>query len=485
MLVLVFAEVELTEFSRTLILPPFFTPGTLSVYQSTNRIDIQQPTPYLTIANDTEGHLYSYSPSEQGDRFNFTTIPARIFAGPRSILTLLLTATASHGVILPLNSPFNHSSYSINFFGPAFQCSQADPTVESKIDDLLKLKMDIPVGTAKAVKNAYYAFVPAFDAQGNVTALSDVRYQVPVNASNEVWMVFQRYANLTDSACDYKPYHQVCKLWNATYDLDLSWDKGFQSITGSHQLTHEVEYPNDKPHEISKMAQHAYSAFFWAFTDQIVGSFGWFYDTANTTSNNTFGMISCPIEHNSLLGTSDLDVFFDYNEDLGACQVPYGNLSAQRQQDKAYGKNRTLGELIEEMSFNMTASLLHNDLLTYVILFYFLLVSHESHELNVHPNSHNTTRLITVFEDVNRYSYNPFALFIPYALSCLFTSIVIVIGATTYARHGVQPDKKFQDILAAGEDPDVTKLARDPLSRRKSLTVADGGRHPIFRTSLG
>lgn len=267
-------------------------------------------------------------------------------------------------MILPLKSPFNHSSYSVSFFGPAVQCRPADSVAESKIDDLLKLRMDKPVGTARAVKNAYYAFVPAFDAQGNVTALSDVRYQVPVNASNEVWMVFQRYSNLTDSACDYKPYHQVCKLWNATYDLDLSWENGFQNITGSRNLSHEVAYPNDKPHEISNMAQHAYSAFFWASTDQIVGSFGWFYDTANTTSNNTFGMINCPIQHNSLLGTSDLDVYFDYNEDKGACQTPYRNLSAQRQQDKADGKNRTLGELIEEMSFNMTASLLHNDLLT-------------------------------------------------------------------------------------------------------------------------
>jgi len=233
--------------SRTLILPPFFTPSTLSVYQSTNQVVIEQAVPYLTIANSTEGHLYAYSPSDQGDRFNFKNVPARVFTGPRTILTLLSTATAAQGAILPIKAPYNHSSYSINFFGPAVQCRQADPPVESKINDLLKQKMDKPVQTAKEVENAYYAFVPAFDSQGGVTALSEARYQAPINASNQLWMVFQRYVNVTDSACDYKQYYQVCKLWNATYNLHLSWENGYQNITGSRNLSHEVEYPNDKP----------------------------------------------------------------------------------------------------------------------------------------------------------------------------------------------------------------------------------------------
>lgn len=352
--------------SRTLVLPPFFTPGTLSVYQSTNKFDNEESVPFLTIANVTEGHLYAYSPSDQGDRFNFKDVPARVFTGPRTILTLLSTATAAQGMILPIKAPYNHSSYSINFFGPAVQCSQANSSIESKINDLLKEKMSKPVGTAQEIENAYYAFTPAFDSKGGVTALSDVRYQAPVNGSNQLWMVFQRYVNTTDSACDYKQYHQVCKLWNATYNLNLSWENGFQNITGSRNISHEVEYPNDKPEETSNMVQHAYSAFMWVLSDQLVGSFGWFNDTTSSTAsgNKTFGMINSPIQHNSLLGSSDLDVFFDFNEDTGACKTPYDKLSPQRQQDIDLAKNRPFGELIEELSFNMTIGLMHNDLLT-------------------------------------------------------------------------------------------------------------------------
>ncbi len=112
------------------------------------------------------------------------------------------------------------------------------------------------------------------------------------------------------------------------------------------------------------MAQHAYSAFMWVLGDQVVGSFGWFEATDPNNSSNTkqFAMINSPIQHNVLLGSSDLDVFFNYNEEPRACRTPSKDL--QRQQDIDLARNRTLGKLIEELSFNVTVSLMHNDLLT-------------------------------------------------------------------------------------------------------------------------
>lgn len=57
-------------------------------------------------------------------------------------------------------------------------------------------------------------------------------------------------------------------------------------------------------------------------------------------------------------------MFFDYNEEANACQSPFSNYTAQRQQDIEFARHRTLGELIEELSFNATVSLLHDPLLT-------------------------------------------------------------------------------------------------------------------------
>jgi hypothetical protein len=92
---------------------------------------------------------------------------------------------------------------------------------------------------------------------------------------------------------------------------------------------------------------------------------------------------------------------------------------------------------------------------------------------------------VTVFEDVNRYGYNREGLFIPYSLACLFTLVTAIIGITTNVKYGVLPDKKFQDILAAAEDPNAIRLARDPHSRRRSMTVDFGGHHPTFRVPEG
>lgn len=180
-------------------------------------------------------------------------------------------------------------------------------------------------------------------------------------------MAFQRYDNSTaNKNCDYKPYYQVCSLWNATVDLSLSWESDFQNITGKTTLMHQVAYPpaDESPDTITEMSTHAYSAYFWALSNQLVGSFALFQENITETENRLFPLIRCPIQHSSLLGSSDLNVYFDYNEDAGACQKPYGDLSAQRRQDIDRAKGRTLGELIEELAFNFTVSLMHNDLLT-------------------------------------------------------------------------------------------------------------------------
>ncbi|KAK3317358.1 hypothetical protein B0T19DRAFT_434807 [Cercophora scortea] len=431
----------------SLMFPPFFTTGTLFVNPSVDSHIVNQTVPYPSIANSTDGHLYSFSPSDEGDSSLYKNITTRLFVGPRTILTLLGTAAASQAQILPINPPYNHSSFSIDFFGPAVQCLEAGEDTRNKISSALQAKMSTTTGNATETINAYYGFVPSFDAQGNVTPLPEMRYQWAPHASNELWMVFQRYIDTTKSACDYREYYQVCKLWNATYTLDFAWDNGFQNITGSRALMHEVAYPNDTPPTVSDMAQHAYSAYFWVLANQAVGSFGWFNVSTAEGTNKSIGMIASPIQHNALLGSSDLDVFFDFNEARGACQMPYANLTVPRQQDKDRAKSRRLDELIEELSFNMTISLMHNDLLT-----------------------HNATRPVTVIEDVNRYGYNQWGLFAPYMLSCVLTLVTVVVGAITGARHGPLPGKDFKDILATSGDPEVAQLARRPHS--EGLLVA-------------
>ena len=356
-------------FAWSLILPPFFTPGTLVIYDSTDQVQTPRSVPYLAIANSTNGHDFAFSPSIKGDRFNFADVLTRVFNGPRTIITMLSTATASPGTILSIPRPANHSSYSLSFFAPAVQCAEANDTTIALIKQAVQEEM-VRSSTGKIFQkeNAYYAFVPSTDPDNvGAGAQDDVRFQAPSRASNEIWMAFQRYDNTTTNKnCDYKPYYQVCSLWNATVDLNLSWESDFQNITGKTTLMHQVPYPptDEAPGTITEMSTHAYAAYFWALSNQLVGSFALFQENITETENRLFPLIRCPVQHNSLLGSSDLNVFFDYNEEAGACQRPYANLSAQRRQDIDVAKGRTMGELIEELAFNFTVSLMHNDLLT-------------------------------------------------------------------------------------------------------------------------
>jgi hypothetical protein len=326
--------------------------------------------PYLAIANSSEGRLFAYSPSIRGDRPEFRNDTKNIFNGPRTILILLSTATASLGQILPTEAPYSQSSYSLNFYGPIVQCREATSSVAKAIDKLLQDKMAIPLGTAREIDNAYYGFVPTFNFSGSVSALSKLRFQGPSNATNQFWMTFSRYVIDSGGNRTREQHREVCQLWNATYDLLLHWDHGSQIVTGSYETLHEVDFPNDEPDAISNMAQHAYSAVMWALTDQLVGSLSWFQDLEpsrlDATSATQFGIIDTPIQHNSLLGSSDLDVFFDFNENLDN-KTNDEPISDQRRQDIDFARNRTLGVLIEELSFNMTVSLLHDELLTYGI----------------------------------------------------------------------------------------------------------------------
>lgn len=96
----------------------------------------------------------------------------------------------------------------------------------------------------------------------------------------------------------------------------------------------------------------------------------WFNETTNLTSSfyaaPQFGVIDSPIQRTSLLGSRDLDAFFEMDEEKKLYDGPSDvfKLSDQRLRDKAVARNETLATLIEELSFNVTVGLMHNRLLT-------------------------------------------------------------------------------------------------------------------------
>jgi len=319
--------------------------------------------PYPAIMYSNAGYRFAYSPPIKRGTIQYLDDQSRLLTGPRTILNLISTATASLGEILPVISPYNTSASSVQFFAPIIKCKDANMTEQVIIDRFRQEDMAAEPGAIIQKDSAYYAFVPTYNSSGDMIPVTKRRQQSPVNATNLLWMTFLRPAILYNGTRVKERHYQTCHLCNASYDLTVRKDHGFQNITGSYTIKEAVHFPQDKVDDISNMAQHAYAAFMWVIVDQLIGKFAWGQES-NKSDSVQFGIIDSQLQRTSLLGTLDLDAFFEFDEEYGLYATINPDLSDQRLQDKALARNRTLAVLIEELSFNTTVSLMHNPLLT-------------------------------------------------------------------------------------------------------------------------
>lgn len=295
-----------------------------------------------------------------------------MFIGSRTALNLITTATSSFGEILPADLPYNNSAYSISFFAPIVKCNKANEAETRQIHGFLMEQLATISDTRIETDNTYYSFVPTYNGPGNnLTAVWHPRQQTPSKPINELWMTFLRpELNVTGHRKKVRHY-QVCKPHNALYDLSISKYHGVQKVSGKYTLGETITFPIDSSNKSSNMTQHSYTAFMWAFCDQLVGKFAWFNQTTGQSTPQVaaqFGVVDSPVQRTSLLGSRDFDAFFDLDEEKKLYEDQdidkIYDLSDQRLRDKTLARNRTLDVLIEELSFNITVSLLHNRLLT-------------------------------------------------------------------------------------------------------------------------
>jgi hypothetical protein len=355
------------------LLPSFFTPATLFIYGDTDVVEITAMMPYPAIANASEAPRFSYSPPIRRGKTQYLDDDSRMFTGPRTALNLIATATSSLGEILPADLPYNNSAYSISFFAPIVKCENANTSEANLIERYLEETMAATSSNRKETDSAYYAFVPTYNSTGQLTATWHPRLQVPSKPLNELWMTFLRATFNTAGERVKQRHFQICKPHNASYTLDISQYHGQQRVTGKYSTGDAIPFPSDRADTPSNMTQHAYTAFMWTFCDQLVGKFAWFNDTSPVSPSapeaaEQFGVIESPLQRTSVLGSRDLDAFFEMDEEKGLYAgqdtSKVFDLSDQRMRDKMVARNETLDVLIEELSFNTTVSMMRNRLFT-------------------------------------------------------------------------------------------------------------------------
>lgn len=304
-----------------------------------------------------------------------------IFLGPRSIVSRLSTATAASGQILYITPPFVNSSYNIQFFGPYVQCSDASDTVASALQEALyQLNATQEAQGLTPLYNAYFAYVPDSNGQQNYRDLNSSRN------SNQLWVSFKQ----NSTGWSENPYpecaitaNKICQLYNASYDLALTFQNGDMDVDylgGSPVVLNSIEYPAGvvDASDPTMVPILSYSAYFWAFSELLTGSMGMFSETVTwpngTNGTAPFSLILTALENSALLGSSDLDCFFglDWWFD-NETWAPISS-SPQRAADVAFARNEPLDELIQELSKNVTISLMSDGLLGQVPKYALLLL---------------------------------------------------------------------------------------------------------------
>jgi hypothetical protein len=344
------------------------TPGTLFVQssQSTSMTILDIPRLAMATSDLEQSSYYHYSRPINGP--NGPNNKTLIFESPRTIMSRMTTGTGATGSILQLPAPGVNASYQLQFFAPYVTCETANSSTAAMIQQAMYQLASNETGM-KMEYNGYFAYVP--DETPERRGLPNQREANASLSSNELWLSYRVNATeLWDTRTSLYPKCPVteyltCRLMNATYNLNVTFENGNQVIT--HEAFTDlkpVQYPgavvdSTKAGELSKLS---YASYFWAFSELLTGSMALYAQNASDMNGRWYNVIEGNLQDTALLGSSDLDCFFAtgwmyYN-------TSYRAPSGQRRRDMDFAGRRKLGELIPELSANVTIGLLSNDLLS-------------------------------------------------------------------------------------------------------------------------
>lgn len=418
----------------------------------------------LNISDPNQAHRYAYSiPSPNSIRPDDQS-----FLRPRTVLTRLTVAAATTGQILSIPPPFPNATYEISFFGPVVKCKDADAEIANQIHAATERSRFTADESIMQIENSYFAFVPDLSPAGidsNAGVIQMANHSDTNGAahgSNQLWLGFQRYIENSDGSVTLRPHSLQCQLYNTSYHVNFSFVQGVQSLQWDElKPLNLIEYPNGPSSSDMDEMEMAYTAFMWTLSDQLTGSIGFYSNiTVNaSTGSDTFSEITTNIQQTALLGSYDLESFFDFNHNLYPSKngTSSGKVSDQRAEDIALARNRTLNVLIEELSANVTLSLLSSDLLSYAPFPIppFLPLPSTPPQLTPQktPNSPPLPANVTTTEPINVYAYHPKNLYLAYSLAIFFALLANILGTCAYISNGVSHNNSFSSILRATRNP--------------------------------
>ena len=356
--------------TRCLPIASLVTPATLSVNLILKDHSLMAGVPSLNISDPNQAHRYAYATASKD-----TADPRLVtYLRPRTILTRLAEAAGTTGEILQIPPVFVNATYELQFFGPVVKCNDANGSIAKQIGAAVERSKSLKDNSIKEIQNSYFAMVPDLSVSGIksqsgvIQAANHSDTNSAAHGSNELWLGFSRNQMSLDGQVQARPHYLQCSLYNTSYNVEFSFVQGGQSLKLKNDLKplNPINYPSGTSESDEAQMEMAYTAFMWALSDQLTGSIAFYSNMSTNSQSEVWSEITSNIQNTALLGSSDLQSFFDFNTNLFASKqgTKKGKVSDQRAEDIALAQNRTLDVLIEELSSNITLSLMSSDLLS-------------------------------------------------------------------------------------------------------------------------
>ncbi|KAL3494392.1 hypothetical protein BJX62DRAFT_247638 [Aspergillus germanicus] len=384
------------------------TPATLSVrlLQTSNLTDTRVPT--LNFADSSFWRPWV----TDGLKGEILT--------PAPAILRQLTTTASSMEVPPFSPPFPNSSYTLEFWGPSYDCRALSEVGETRVVD----STGDDVGSVKEVWEKQIGNEKSWWYKG-VWYWRNVIF-VYAKGNNPLWLVDQQDGDSGDRIT-----RLVCQLWNTSYVANLNYTNGVRTLT---PLSTELIAPSNfsagegANATIADQGPSVNGGFY--LTHLLFGGLLSYeiWDTpshtllSNPAANAVYKSIS-PME-TALFGCAEFWNTTAYERIIG----PGGSETAVN------CRNGTLAAAIADLSRNFTYSLLS-------------------------LNAANTVLPVTVSSAQNFYSYNAGNLFAAYMAALGATVACVVIGLVALYKNGVAQSTSFSSVLMTTRNPELDRLA--------------------------
>ncbi|KAJ5353700.1 hypothetical protein N7541_006264 [Penicillium brevicompactum] len=375
-------------------LTALITPATLSVHLKTTSTTTQMNVPTVKFTKDFWSNWASYG-------------GAGFISQPSYIINRLFTATSSSAAIIPLTPPLPNSSYTLQFWGPSYKCQDLSEVI-AETKGIIYTDEDL---------NNHTSFQGVWDRYAINSSNSRAIYSgsAPEWLSNTLLIATRQYQgiykeNSTETSL-------VCKLWNTSYVLDVSFDDTIQRLV---PISTDLVAPCD---------WNTSTAMWSTLSSDVPESLGGYYITHLLFSSliNGYLRLSASEELNG-------DATWIMQSGLFECpELVNSSYSRVELGPSPTCRNKTLGRALEDLSRNFTYSLLS-------------------------LNTANTSVPVSVNSPKNFYSYNWRNLVTAYVTALVVTFGCITIGFFALCSNGVPENTSFSNLLRTTRNPDLDVL---------------------------